>query len=1481
MKTTVLILGLPLIFGALTLTAQEPTRPQIPAGSSPEVAAYFQSMDTNADGKLSRAEVESYQRLKSGFDYFDANRDGGISLEEMRAALSQWHGQQGQSQPAVSPPVVPPPSATESKPAPAGRAREAGRGTKHLVLISIDGCRPDYLTFADTPNLRALASAGTSYERAWVGQLRNDTPPGHVTLATGTFPKNHSVIGFHWQDPVSRQQFKPTTWFGVGRGQLNDLVAKSGCASIGSLYKKSFPGAKVAAFSSDKFYAAAALGADCADFIGYCRYDTASGFGTKVGQTLAPETVTGRQIPADILASPELTRKVANPWDGDTWTVDVALRLFEQECPEILLLNLALCDDTGHTHGAELGREQMAGIIANADRQLGRLMEAYRQAGIYDHTVWVITSDHGMSANLRTIDETPMAPIISEYDMKRSAARLEFYLSDPAKAREAAEKISRLTLPGIHAVYYKEKDGSGFRYLPAPGTAIDPHLDACYRYLTSTYASPQSVDLVGFPAENWNIQESASYFQGDHGTVTWENQHIPLFLAGPGIRKGLASLAPARLADIAPTILAAMGLLPAKMDGVVLADALEAPGAEWVNNQRAVTAQLSPLRDALQERHNQDAKAWPREVATQQPRRTASGGGAAGDAAQRFRQFDRNGDGKVTKEEAGNAPWFDWVDRNQDGVILPQELGQPTPGTPPRSAGEEKRKDETPPAASPESRPMKRAFTFTRDYTAGTKDANGQMRTGQELMSIRAYRGQLFAATSTFTDPRLYIEGDPDYTGCQVLRKSGPEAEWQVEASFGKRYLRTDYLEVVRFTRDANGKALAKPIELLVATVWDLGEIFRDSRVTGRNRRLTLAVRDDATGKWNLAPGPVVPDAERGFACIRSLKVHTDKVTGREYLFIAAGCGGMYKSVYDPGAQGGIRWLEGDELDKSYGRGQSMCVANGDLYVSYDYGGLLVQNQAGGVFHRIDGPEPRWERVYRNYSPNHPTWNQTGRGITAVPAEDGSGKEVILVGIENPPEPIIVRIEPHHGHRAVVELNYNEYFTRVFGRKPQMLGGSAQHPHAGNEIPALNRFDPFINPETGKLEHFVTLFLFHPDDPAEGCNNAYFLIRRAPGEYDWGEVTSGLPPGESLRGVRTIEKSPFPGEPQTYYFGGFFTGPDVQPPRPNLAWIFKGVVGKREAGSVKVAPPAPEIAPATYEDPARGLSFQYPGDLVRAKPGLLTMADNRVAPAIVVHAADARPVREVAAQAFREALGAPELIDYAETNLYLGSSTGVAGNLQPGGRVGKRFTCRFRSGESEPARAAVGMGWTESGSTAVIAVSYWGDSSAGMANVLLNKIIVSLKIERGAGPDRRAAGGATPPPRQGAGQFDAMLKSLDRNNDGKITRAEAGDAPWFGRVDQNQDGVLDAAELETVRKASGAWGGGGVPQNPPAGPQPPASPSGGGQLIERIKSLDKNGDGGITKEEAGAAPWFERVDQNRDGVLDASELEGLRQGSGG
>jgi hypothetical protein len=60
------------------------------------------------------------------------------------------------------------------------------------------------------------------------------------------------------------------------------------------------------------------------------------------------------------------------------------------------------------------------------------------------------------------------------------------------------------------------------------------------------------------------------------------------------------------------------------------------------------------------------------------------------------------------------------------------------------------------------------------------------------------------------------------------------------------------------------------------------------------------------------------------------------------------------------------------------------------------------------------------------------------------------------------------------------------------------------------------------------------------------------------------------------------------------------------------------------------------------------------------------------------------------------------------------------------------------------------------------------------------------------------------------------VRQLDTDGDGKVSKAEAGGAPWFAKVDRNGDGLLDAAELAVLGQR-------GTTPNPPAPPSPPQS----------------------------------------------------------
>jgi Ca2+-binding EF-hand superfamily protein len=70
---------------------------------APRHAAFLERLkaaDTNADGMLSRSEAAALPRLAKHFDAIDANRDGQVSFEELKAfhqAHRGHHGAQGKA----------------------------------------------------------------------------------------------------------------------------------------------------------------------------------------------------------------------------------------------------------------------------------------------------------------------------------------------------------------------------------------------------------------------------------------------------------------------------------------------------------------------------------------------------------------------------------------------------------------------------------------------------------------------------------------------------------------------------------------------------------------------------------------------------------------------------------------------------------------------------------------------------------------------------------------------------------------------------------------------------------------------------------------------------------------------------------------------------------------------------------------------------------------------------------------------------------------------------------------------------------------------------------------------------------------------------------------------------------------------------------------------------------------------------------------
>jgi len=111
------------------------------------------------------------------------------------------------------------------------------------------------------------------------------------------------------------------------------------------------------------------------------------------------------------------------------------------------------------------------------------------------------------------------------------------------------------------------------------------------------------------------------------------------------------------------------------------------------------------------------------------------------------------------------------------------------------------------------------------------------------------------------------------------------------------------------------------------------------------------------------------------------------------------------------------------------------------------------------------------------------------------------------------------------------------------------------------------------------------------------------------------------------------------------------------------------------------------------------------------------------------------------------------------------------------------------------------------------------------------------------------------------------LAAIDANRDGELSAEEiAGAAKALLALDKNGDGKLSREEI----------GGGGGPQGRPGAGQPLVPGAG---LRDRWKEADANGDGKLSKEEAPGPlkEQFDRIEANKDGVLDETEIQQFRR----
>jgi hypothetical protein len=247
----------------------------------------------------------------------------------------------------------------------------------HVVLISIDGLRPDFYIerTRPTPMLQYMAREGVHAQHVRV-IFPSVTYPAHTTLVTGANPANHGILynqpfepdgqtgRWYWEYSYIQTE---TLWSAADRSGL--VTASIGWpVTVGAPIDYNIP----EVWSLDEPVGSVSV---------IREHTTPAGF-LKTVEKEAVGRLTGNAFSG---AHIEREDRVGA----------IAAYILREIRPALLTIHIVATDAYQHRHGRE--HHQVNRALAAADRAIARMYEASLDAGILDRTAFVISGDHGFA----------------------------------------------------------------------------------------------------------------------------------------------------------------------------------------------------------------------------------------------------------------------------------------------------------------------------------------------------------------------------------------------------------------------------------------------------------------------------------------------------------------------------------------------------------------------------------------------------------------------------------------------------------------------------------------------------------------------------------------------------------------------------------------------------------------------------------------------------------------------------------------------------------------------------------------------------------------------------------------------------------------------------------------------------------------------------------------------------------------------------
>jgi predicted AlkP superfamily pyrophosphatase or phosphodiesterase len=251
-----------------------------------------------------------------------------------------------------------------------------------VLMISIDGLRPDYVTHADEhqlkiPTLRRLRTEGT-YADGVVGVFPTVTYPSHTTLVTGVWPAEHGIL--------NNTRFDPERKFGGAWYWYADQI------KVPTLWSA----AKAAGLHTASVSWPVTVDATPIDFLIPEYWRTSAAESSNPDDRFMMNAVSRPdgelQRIAERVNTPYMMGNDTSP-EGDETRTLYSLDILKQHKPEFMTIHLSSLDEEEHLHGpfsdeANADLEKIDGMVARLISQ--------EKTNSPDSAI-VIVSDHGFA----------------------------------------------------------------------------------------------------------------------------------------------------------------------------------------------------------------------------------------------------------------------------------------------------------------------------------------------------------------------------------------------------------------------------------------------------------------------------------------------------------------------------------------------------------------------------------------------------------------------------------------------------------------------------------------------------------------------------------------------------------------------------------------------------------------------------------------------------------------------------------------------------------------------------------------------------------------------------------------------------------------------------------------------------------------------------------------------------------------------------